>query len=551
MRDPAVRSAHVIARRSRRHQHAERPARCRASRSPSTSAPWPRRTRQRRPTSDVSAGAAAPAPFGEHRDERAGIRELHRAIDVAGGLDRAERAQRAIVARRRARPRSPSSSRRSTRRRRSRRSSLRTGDVPGKARSCGAAATAPARGDQRRPAPPTAPRPTSRRSARLKRHLAANSRRRARGQADVRAARSVRRAPPAPTCAASSPPRTREAQAVAGHRIDEARPRRRRAAGPARRRRGASTASGPSTTGADVIRAPAKRSRSSDRRRSRSSAPPRCDRGARSREPPRRRGHDHEQTLAQPARHRRDAEVAAAAHVHLAERRHAGDVLEVGADRPAARARADGAPGRAAARARERRPSAAMTSGAGTRTSRAVAAGDDDAADARPPARHRAAARAPARLPRSARRPPTAPRDQRRVEHRGAAIASPRTPSPYARGRARRAPRSRSCRRPAAPRLERRRQVEAPQDRQRAGIDACRRTACRAESARDRAAARARRRARAPSPRPTRPARAADDHVEHRTTRPDRSRRNSPTPDRSESYGVATSDARSRALGVA
>ena len=99
MRDPAIRSADGALRSGR-------------ARGRGTSSACPSdaiaqyfsafaATNTPRPGDQTASGAdAAPGALREHREERGRIRDLHRAIDVAGGLDRAERAQRPIVARR-------------------------------------------------------------------------------------------------------------------------------------------------------------------------------------------------------------------------------------------------------------------------------------------------------------------------------------------------------------------------------------------------------------------------------------------------------------------
>ena len=56
------------------------------------------RENQRAGDEDRVGTGAAPRSFRQHREEHGGIDDLHRRVDVAGGLDRAERAQRAIVA---------------------------------------------------------------------------------------------------------------------------------------------------------------------------------------------------------------------------------------------------------------------------------------------------------------------------------------------------------------------------------------------------------------------------------------------------------------------
>ena len=255
--------------------------------------------------------AAAPRAFGDHRQERRRIGDLHQPVDVAGRLHAAARPLRAFVAAARrastsmkaktttnrttsdTRPPSLQVTSRAYARSQSPARAMTARRTPGASRAANAAASMP-RGEA-----------TSARSARLKRHFPANSRRRSaasRAWTPVHPCSSACSAAVRRQLAAAD----REAQAVAGHRIDE--PRRvageqQSIDGRARRRRP------PADRGRPAALPGARRQTgraASDRPRARASAAPWGPRSARS--PAARRSH--EADVGQSAGHRRDADVA-------------------------------------------------------------------------------------------------------------------------------------------------------------------------------------------------------------------------------------------------
>ena len=215
---------------------------------------------------------------------------------------------------------------------------------------------------------------TSARSARLNRHFARNARRAPARELRVRAI--DRRLRPSSTSSRDRRgqlgARQREAQAVAGHRIDEAG----RVAGQQQsglaRRAAHPPPSGPSIAGGSTARASAKRADSAG-----SACRYAVERSRRRRASggiALRVRHD-QAGVGQSARHRRDADVVAAPHVHLAERRHAGDVRRNTRRSPSAAGAAAAATGRGRSRGasgghRRRSPSAPDAPALGRRAAR-------------------------------------------------------------------------------------------------------------------------------------------------------------------------------------
>ena len=295
-------------RRPRRHQHAEGPARA---------------ERRDRPRLEGLGGAEDAEPGGQHRSAAPGpvsapstpiatnaerIGPLHRRVDVVGGLHRAARAQqRARCGADRRFAGQPRRARRAT-------ASPRRCSRDGHAASSGARRRR-ARRRRSRPSPRTArgqrarrraPRRAARRLPTSAAHGAVEAPLRARTPARRRRGQDARRG----VGAASRPHEhgvgdvggdlgagQRQADAVAGHRIDEARRRRRPAAGRARRRRAR-----PSPSGRARRASRRARRRAEPRRESRIAAAPPQDRRRRrraSRRGPRRTGTTR-QTLARP-----------------------------------------------------------------------------------------------------------------------------------------------------------------------------------------------------------------------------------------------------------
>ena len=323
----------VDRRRTRHDDHPERPEPPERRDRPPLEEPWrprtpsgPRRT-IRRPAD------ARTAPSAIIATNSAGIGDLHQLIDIVGGFDAAARPLRALV---RAARRASTSMKAATTKNNTSGNAELARRFPSSFSASSAASAFP-------PVTPGRNRRRGDERSQDRWQIPCAGRRQTHG--DRRADQAAQRAVESPLGAelpaaprrepiVDAGPAVRErakrglrgefaaadgeAQAVAGHRIDEAGGVAGEQQASAAARRAASTASGPSTDRRATSRARAKRSRSSGSPPARS-----CTRRADRADRLAARGGLHQTDVGQPVGHRRHADVAAAPDVHLAELRHA------------------------------------------------------------------------------------------------------------------------------------------------------------------------------------------------------------------------------------